>query len=317
MAGLCPFHAERTPSFKIYLKGNYYHCYGCGAHGDAITYVMQQLRLTFSEAVAELAGTGGRCRRDTGASCMAARSWVRSRPVAASAHVAELWRTADDPRIAELYLYSRGIRVRPKPLPDALRGHRAVLWVEEAGEDKPLVQPPWRAWLSSRTKTWWRGVKRPAVLAALQDEAGRLVTVQVVWVNTSVIFDGNGWPAKGTRAMDLPVGKKTLGAMGTSAVRLVEPEGHILGLAEGFESALAAAQLWSMPVWSTCGASRLGSIAIPQQVTDIMIFGDPGAAGEAAAAKASSTYRHRGYSVEINLPPAEYGGWDDFLVSTL
>jgi hypothetical protein len=55
---LCPFHAERTPSFTLYSEGNY-HCFGCGAHGDAIALVMRLRSLPFREAVAELAYRAG------------------------------------------------------------------------------------------------------------------------------------------------------------------------------------------------------------------------------------------------------------------
>ena len=53
----CPFHGEKTPSFHIY--DDHYHCFGCGAHGDAITFVMQAEGASFAEAVERLAGEAG------------------------------------------------------------------------------------------------------------------------------------------------------------------------------------------------------------------------------------------------------------------
>lgn len=50
MTGLCPFHEERTPSFFIF-PDNHYHCYGCGAHGDSISFVMRLKNLNFVDAV--------------------------------------------------------------------------------------------------------------------------------------------------------------------------------------------------------------------------------------------------------------------------
>lgn len=53
--GLCPFHDERTPSFVVNNGDRHYHCFGCGAHGDAIQFLMQHMRLGFYEAVEQLA----------------------------------------------------------------------------------------------------------------------------------------------------------------------------------------------------------------------------------------------------------------------
>ena len=53
--GLCPFHAEKTPSFTVYPERNIFHCFGCGEGGNVFTFLMQHLRLSFPEAVAELA----------------------------------------------------------------------------------------------------------------------------------------------------------------------------------------------------------------------------------------------------------------------
>ncbi len=57
MKGCCPFHGEKTPSFYVYEDG--YHCFGCGAHGDAISFVMQTQGSAFMEAVQSLAGEAG------------------------------------------------------------------------------------------------------------------------------------------------------------------------------------------------------------------------------------------------------------------
>ncbi len=53
----CPFHGEKTPSF--YVWDDHFHCYGCGAHGDAITFVMRIQGASFPEAVTQLAGEAG------------------------------------------------------------------------------------------------------------------------------------------------------------------------------------------------------------------------------------------------------------------
>ncbi|MFN4089795.1 MAG: DNA primase [Alphaproteobacteria bacterium] len=57
--GLCPFHTEKTPSFTVSDDKGFYHCFGCGAHGDAISFIMGTEGLSFPEAVERLAGEAG------------------------------------------------------------------------------------------------------------------------------------------------------------------------------------------------------------------------------------------------------------------
>ena len=54
-AGLCPFHNEKTPSFTVNDKKGFYHCFGCGEHGDAVGFVMKTEGLSFPESVEKLA----------------------------------------------------------------------------------------------------------------------------------------------------------------------------------------------------------------------------------------------------------------------
>lgn len=57
--GLCPFHNEKTPSFTVNEDKGFYHCFGCGAHGDIITFEMQTNNLSFFEAVEKLSAQAG------------------------------------------------------------------------------------------------------------------------------------------------------------------------------------------------------------------------------------------------------------------
>jgi DNA primase len=57
--GLCPFHNEKSPSFSVSPTKQFYHCFGCGAHGTPINFLMEHAGLTFPEAVNELAQSVG------------------------------------------------------------------------------------------------------------------------------------------------------------------------------------------------------------------------------------------------------------------
>lgn len=57
--GLCPFHSEKTPSFTVSDDKNFFHCFGCGQHGDVITFLIENDGLSFPEAVERLAAEAG------------------------------------------------------------------------------------------------------------------------------------------------------------------------------------------------------------------------------------------------------------------
>ncbi len=62
----CPFHNEKSPSFSVSPTKQFYHCFGCGAHGSAITFLMEHAGMPFVEAVKELAGKVGMTVPDDG-----------------------------------------------------------------------------------------------------------------------------------------------------------------------------------------------------------------------------------------------------------
>lgn len=55
----CPFHSEKSPSFTVSRDKQFYHCFGCGAHGNAIDFLMEYDRLEFVDAIEDLAGQLG------------------------------------------------------------------------------------------------------------------------------------------------------------------------------------------------------------------------------------------------------------------
>ncbi|MEK0085273.1 DNA primase [Benzoatithermus flavus] len=107
--GLCPFHKEKTPSFNVVESKGFYHCFGCGAHGTAIDFVMAVEGLSFPDALARIADlTGIPAPRRTGPE----RSEPSQRLYAANAAAAAWFRDqlADNAgREALAYLLRRGL----------------------------------------------------------------------------------------------------------------------------------------------------------------------------------------------------------------
>ena len=56
---VCPFHDEKTPSFTVSPSKQFYHCFGCGAHGNAVGFLMEYDRLGFVDSIEELARLAG------------------------------------------------------------------------------------------------------------------------------------------------------------------------------------------------------------------------------------------------------------------
>ena len=103
----CPFHSEKTPSFTVVPDKAFYHCFGCGAHGNALDFLMEFDRLDFPEAVEELAGLLGvevpREKTRSESSATAPIYEVLERAAAIFS------RTLKDHAVAQDYLKSRGI----------------------------------------------------------------------------------------------------------------------------------------------------------------------------------------------------------------
>lgn len=115
MKGLCPFHEERTPSFNVTPSRGFWHCFGCGAGGDAISFLTQLEHLSFAEAVERLAAKAGvELRYETPDGRFAGRSperGQRQRLLAAHAEAARFYReqlTTEAAQPAVEFLTSRG-----------------------------------------------------------------------------------------------------------------------------------------------------------------------------------------------------------------
>jgi DNA primase len=107
--GCCPFHGEKTPSFYVY--DDHFHCFGCGEHGDVITFVMKTSNAGFMDAVESLAREAG--LEVPKASPQAAEAEQRRAGIAqvldAAAAVFQAWLFAPPGQAALAYLRGRGL----------------------------------------------------------------------------------------------------------------------------------------------------------------------------------------------------------------
>lgn len=143
----------------------------------------------------------------------------------------------------------------------------------------------------------------PAMLATVTAPSGRAVSVHRTYLQ-----DGHKAPVSAPKK--LMQGLPLPGA----AIRLT-PVSRTLGIAEGVETALAAAELFEVPTWSCISTSGIESFAPPAGVEHVVIFADNDAnfAGEAAAYRAAHRLALKGYKIEVIVPP-EAGDWLDELI---
>jgi len=113
----CPFHTEKTPSFTVSADKQFYHCFGCGAHGNAIDFLIEYDRLSFPEAVEELA-------QQVGMELPAS-----DRPYQRGPDVTPIYGLLE--RVAQLY------REQLRQHPDA---HRAMAYLQRRGLSGDIVQ---------------------------------------------------------------------------------------------------------------------------------------------------------------------------------
>jgi DNA primase len=109
--GLCPFHAEKTPSFSVNAEEGLYYCFGCGAKGDVITFVREVEHLDFVDAVERLAGRAGiQLRYDDAATSREhqRRTRLLDAMARAVAWYHERLLSSPDASTARAYLRSRG-----------------------------------------------------------------------------------------------------------------------------------------------------------------------------------------------------------------
>jgi putative DNA primase/helicase len=139
---------------------------------------------------------------------------------------------------------------------------------------------------------------RPALIAAVRDESG------LVAVHRSFLDPRRNRLA----AIDEP--RCGLGRFGSGAVRFggIAPR---LGLAEGIETALSATALFGLPCWATLGTERFGRVALPSEVSELVLFLDNDPGGRRAEALAREAFAH--LALEARHPRRPGADWNDVL----
>ncbi|UVK55103.1 toprim domain-containing protein [Mesorhizobium sp. AR02] len=158
---------------------------------------------------------------------------------------------------------------------------------------------------SARTKFSDDGSFRPAMLAALVDIDGKPINIH----RTFLTLDGRKAEVGEPRRM-MP------GAFPDGAAIHLASHRHILGIAEGIETSLAATILFGVPCWSAVNSTGLEKWVSPAGVSEVVIFGDndPKFGGQAAAFALAHRLAVKGLVVRVEIPPMIGDDWNDVLL---
>lgn len=278
--GLCVFHKEKTPSFYVYDGGANFHCFGCGANGDTIDYLMRTRNLSFGEAMRWLGASdlpiineAERIQRKADDQAARAREIADARM---------FWGQCVDPvgTLGEVYLrQARGITMQ---LPPSIRYG---------------VIPPWR---DRDTDEWVEG--RPAVVCAIYDRGGSICGIQRIFLRRD-----------GRDKANMRKPKLTLGRVRGASLRLGPVQRHII-TCEGPEDGLSlAGGLPGESVWPALGTGLMPVVEYPEEVCEITVAGQNDDAGREATERAAKALAEQGFKVQIMFPDPNYKDWNDQL----
>ncbi len=282
--GPCPVCGGKD-RFRFDDKGGSgsFFCNQCGP-GYGIHLLQKTMGVEYAAACRMIEGVIGVAATSDGPAAPAKSERDR---VSATLRAKEVWEgaahLAAGSRVAD-YLRSRGLSpVIGGPL-KSIRSVDRLLYLDEQGE--------------------FRG-RLPAMVALIHDADRRPTGIH----RTFLTADGSG-------KAPVPVPRKILGSLPAgSAVRLGDPSGA-LGIAEGVETALAAALLFKVPVWAALTAGNLETWTPPDGVTEIHVFGDSDKnfTGQRAAYALANRLALQRFTVTVQLPQPLGDDWNDVVL---
>lgn len=269
-----PGHSPGDRSVSLLLDGDRLVIHGFGA-ADWREVRAQLLGLGLIDAAGRL--TGGAKRSSPGQAAPA-----RPSPHVRIAAARALWSEAFplvEGDLCHRHLELRGVRLRS--LPDDLRRH---------------PRAPVSVFRRSRCTC-------PALVAAIRTSDGALSAVEIAYL---------GPDGRIARHLQLP--RKMVGSAPAGvAVRLSSPDAEMV-VGEGVATTLSAMARFDLPGWALLSAGNLARWSPPAGARRILIAGDRGRAGEAAAADLCGRLRAMGLATEVRLPPSPYGDWNEAAV---
>jgi len=284
--GLCPFHAEKTPSFNVSEEHGFYHCFGCDEHGDVFAFVMKTQSLAFPDAVRTVAQRFGLPVPEDGAGGGARAEPLVAVSEAAAAFFRGALRGPDGARPRD-YLAERGIR------PDTIErfglgyapGGGDVLARHLRAQALPLDDAVTAGLVMRRASGGLLDRFRERLIFPIADLRGRVIAFGGrVLPGTPTTGDP---PPKYLNSPESPIFHKSRNLYGLALARDAIRERGRVAVVEGYLDVIAVAQAGIGEVVAPLGtALTVDQLAIVSRFTERVIAcfdGDP--AGRRAAAR--------------------------------
>ena len=302
--GLCPFHQEKTPSFAVHPVKQIYHCFGCGAGGDVFKFVMELEKLTFPEAVRDVAEKCGiaipkpRERSPEERRENQQRSVLVEMHCEAAAYFSRQLHESPEGKVAAAYLEDRGLdhdamrRFGLGYAPsagDALLRHLKSKYAEKLLEASGLFarDPSGRLYDKFRRR----------IMFPISNESGKVIA-----------FGGRAMGddmPKYMNSPETPVYSKSNVLYHVDRAKEALRQNDFAILVEGYMDAIAVARAGFANVVASCGTS----LAEPQVkllgrfTRRVVVNYDPDTAGQAATERSLALLLERDFDVRVLALP--------------
>lgn len=314
--GLCPFHGEQTPSFSVSQDKQIFHCFGCGAGGNAITFVMDIDNLSFQEALSKL---GSRVGIDIDIEPQTGDTTTISK---------------DETRMKEAHTFA--MNYYHHLLLNTEEGEKALQYLEERGFSRELIEqyrigwslPNWDALttllerkgfslpemaqsglvIQKENRNEYFDRFRERIMFPVRDEVGQVIAFSGRVLNT------DAQDAKYMNSPESPIFQKSKVLYNLDVSRPIIRKKHKVIVMEGFMDVIAAAKAGIMNTVATMGtALTKEQINKLKRLTDsVTICYDGDSAGFEAAKRAAQLLVQDKMKTEIALLPNQMDP-DDFI----
>ncbi len=310
--GLCPFHQEKTPSFKVDPGQRFFYCFGCKAAGNAIDFVMRRDRVEFREALEILAQRAGieLVRSEKTNARAGERKTLLEAHSAACRFFENLLAHESEGKAARDYLASRGFT------PDALKRFRVGLALDSWDALRNALTPKFDPGLLAlaglikpREGDGHYDVFRNRIMFPIRNEGGEIIAFG------GRVMPGSGDPAKYLNSPQTPLFDKSRTIFGIDLARQRIVETRTAAVVEGYTDVVMAHQFGAANVVSVLGTALTeGHVTVLRRYADrIVLLFDADTAGDTAVDRAVQLFLTQPVEIAVASLPEDLDP-DEFLI---